>query len=177
MMRIELLDAESNVLSLIDTTDPATELEFYGPQIGAVSWREWQSPAPTIDELKLAKWNQIKGRRDREDAGPVEYKGKLFDFDDKAREKIRTAREALETAAELGQPVESFEWTCADNSTTQMTLYDFKMIPLLVAIRSDANHQKARQLRAAIDAASTPEDLVLVSWEPLPEPEPEGGEA
>ena len=49
IMRIELIDAENNVLSLIDTSDPEAELEFYGPQIGAVAWREYQAPAQTLD--------------------------------------------------------------------------------------------------------------------------------
>ena len=58
-MRIELLDAENNVLSMIDTTDPAEEVAFYGPQIGAVAWREYQEPAPTAEEIRAAALAKI----------------------------------------------------------------------------------------------------------------------
>ena len=58
-MRIELLDAENNVLSMVDTTDPDAELEFYGPQLGAVAWREYQAPAPTAEEIRAAALARI----------------------------------------------------------------------------------------------------------------------
>ena len=59
MMRIELLDAENNVLSMIDTSDPASEVEFYGPQIGAVAWREYQAPALDLEQVRLQVLEKI----------------------------------------------------------------------------------------------------------------------
>lgn len=173
MMRIELLDAENNVLSMIDTSDPASEVEFYGPQIGAVAWREYQPPAPTLGELKDAAWDRVKARREAEDRQPLPYMGKLLDFDDTGREKLLWALKAADVAGALF----TVDWTCADNSTLTLTAETIAGIPVAAAMRSDANHQKARLLREEIDAATTPEKLALVSWDPLPEPEPEGGEA
>ena len=172
-MRIELLDTENNIVSIIDTTDPAAELEFYGPQISAVAWREYQPQAPTLDDLKSAKWDQVKARREAEDRKPLEYLGKLLDFDDTGREKLLWALKAADVAGAAF----AVDWTCADNTILPLTAETIAGIPVAAALRSDANHQRARQLRAAIDAASTAEELALVSWDPLPEPEPEGGEA
>lgn len=168
-MRIELLDAEGIVLSTIDTTAPEEEVAFYGPQIGAVAWREYQEPAPTLDDLKAAAWDRVKARREAEDRRPLEYLGKLLDFDDTGREKLLWALKAADVAGAAF----AVDWTCADNTILPLTAETIAGIPVAAAMRSDANHQKARQLRDAIDAASTPEDLALVSWDPLPEPEPE----
>lgn len=112
---------------------------------------------PTAEEVQAAAWEKIKAQRTERDKQPIAIKGKLVDFADADdREKLRTAREALETATELGQPVSEFEWTCADNSTVLLGLADFKMIPLLAAIRSDANHKKSREIKDLIYAAKTP---------------------
>lgn len=168
-MRIELLDIENNIVSIIDTTDPAAELEFYGPQLGAVAWREYQPPAPTLDDLKAAAWDQVKARREAEDRRPLPYMDKLLDFDDAGREKLLWALKAADVAGAAF----AVDWTCADNTILPLTAETIAGIPVAAAMRSDANHQKARLLRDAIDAASTPEELAMVSWDPLPEPDPE----
>jgi hypothetical protein len=160
-MLIELLDTENNVLTTVDTDSPAAELAFYGPQIGAVAWREYQEPAPTLDELKDAAWDRIKARREAEDRMPLPYMGKLLDFDDAGREKLLWALKAADVAGELF----TVDWTCADNSTLTLTVATIAGIPVAAALRSDANHQKARLLREQIDAASTPEELAAITWE------------
>lgn len=160
-MRIELIDAENNVLSLIDTSDPEAELEFYGPQLGAVAWREYQAPAPTLDDLKAAKWGEIKSRREAEDRQPLPYMGRLLDFDDTGREKLLWALKAADVAGAAF----AVDWTCADNTVLALTAETIAGIPVAAALRSDANHQKARLLRDAIDAATTAGDLSVIAWD------------
>lgn len=166
-MLIEFYDANGDAVTRVGTDRPATEMAFFQlqfPQI--VGWRTYEPPGPSLETLQAAAWESVKARRLAEDANPVEYGGKLLDFDGEAREKIRTAREALETAAKIGQAVESFDWTCYDGTIKPMTLADFEMIPLLVAIRSDANHKKARTLHTLIFAAESAAELsALPTWE------------
>lgn len=54
-MKIELLRADQTVAAIVDTGDPGGELAFYGPQLGAVAWREWQDPGPTAEEIRAAR--------------------------------------------------------------------------------------------------------------------------
>ena len=54
MRRIELINTNGNVLSMIDTTDPDAEIEFYGPQLGAVAWREYQAALLALRERMFA---------------------------------------------------------------------------------------------------------------------------
>lgn len=130
---------------------------------------KWESGSWVADLslIHAAAWETVKVQRMERDKQPIEIKGKLVDFADADdREKLRTAREALETATELGQSVSEFEWTCADNSTVMLGLADFKMIPLLAAIRSDANHRKSRAIKDLIYAAETPEAVDAILNDP-----------
>lgn len=160
-MIIELLSENSQALTTVDTDAPEAELAFYGPQIGAVSWREYLAPASALSELKAAKWEIIKARRDAEDRRPLPYLDKLLDFDDAGREKLLWALKAADVAGAAF----TVDWTCADNSTLVLTAETIAGIPVAAATRSNENHQKARLLRTAIDAASTPEDLDEIRWE------------
>ena len=150
-------------------TELKTEILFGGPwgwaqQDGNA---EWQDVTESLSVVQAAAWEKIKAQRTERDKQPIEIKGKLVDFADADdREKLRTAREALETATELGQPVSEFEWTCADNSTILLGLADFKMIPLLAAIRSDANHKKSRAIKDLIYATETPAAVDAILTDP-----------
>lgn len=159
-MKIKLLDVNGQSLTIVDTDEPDADLAFYGPRIGAVSWCEYQEPDLSLAEQKDAKWNEIKARREAEDRKPLPYMDKLLDFDDAGREKLLWALKAADVAGAAF----SVEWTCADNSTLTLTAATIAGIPVAAAMRSDANHQKARRLRAAIDAAGTVEELNAIGW-------------
>ena len=160
-MKIWLLNEAAEIVAVIDTENPEAELAFYGPQLGAVAWSEWTEPAPTLDELRAAKWAEIKRARDAADRQPLEYAGHLLDFDDAGREKLLWACRAADVAGELF----SVDWTCADNSVLELTAATIRGIPIAAAARSNANHQLARTLREQIDAAESAEELNAITWE------------
>lgn len=114
-------------------------------------------PAPSLEELKQAKINEFKSIRDNEEVEPIEYNGNLFDFDDKARDRINSAIIALDLTGQ------SIEWTTATNTNVPVTADDLRMVIAMVAQRSNALHVAYRAAKDKIAAASTVADVVAVT--------------
>ena len=117
------------------------------------------APAKTLDELKQDKINEFKSIRDTEEVKPIEYNGNLFDFDDKARDRINSAIIALDITGQ------SIEWTTADNTNVPVTANDLRNIVANVAVRSNNLHIKYRELKEQILACTTKEELDKIQWE------------
>ena len=114
----------------------------------------------SLDELKKAKLQQLKWERDRRETLPIDYKGKAYDYDDKARERMRIAQQALED-----NNIPSQTWTCADNSTTELTVTDFKALNTLAAQRSGQLHEQYNKLKVYVDTLKTVEDVEVVNFD------------
>lgn len=115
-------------------------------------------PAPSLDELKQVKINEFKFKRDTEEVKPIAYNGNLFDFDDKARDRINSAIIALSTTGQ------SIEWTTADNTNVTVTADDLRGVIAAVAMRSNELHVKYRQLKEQVEACTTKEQLEKIEW-------------
>lgn len=113
---------------------------------------EYQSAVASYELLtaKQAKKNELKCERDKREVEVISYKGKLFDYDAKARERLNIARQALED-----NNLQSQMWTCADNTDIELTVEDFKNINSLAAQRSGQLHDKYRKLCDYIDKLQT----------------------
>ncbi len=118
------------------------------------------APEPTLDELKAQKILEFKAKRDEEEVEDIEYNGNLFDFDDKARDRLRIARQALEDAG--GGEI---AWTTADNQRVLMTVTDFAGINTAAAVRSNTLHIKYNTLKVKVNEATTKKKLANITWE------------
>ena len=121
-------------------------------------------PAPTDAELlaglAAAKIVAFKAERDAEEVQPVEYKGNLYDYDDKSRDRINAAIIALDAQGEGA----NIAWTLADNSSVNVTANDLRMVIANVAIRSNDLHVKYRTLKEKILACKTVAELEKIVW-------------
>lgn len=108
---------------------------------------------------KSNKINELKNYRDTEEVEPIEYNDNFFDYDDKARDRIKDAQEMLE-----GTDI-SIDWTSADNTDVSLSYQDFKNIRKAVALRADVLHKKYRSLREQVDTAQTIEEVEVITWE------------
>lgn len=134
---------------------PAHEMKELGPlPEGATT----TAPEKTLDELKADKLAALKAERDAKEVEPIEYNGHLYDYDEKARDRINAAIIALELAGTEA----ALEWTCADNTDATVTAADLKNIIAAVAVRSNALHVAYRTAKAAVEAAETKEDLEAI---------------
>ncbi len=115
---------------------------------------------PSLEEVKTNKKNTLKWERDRRETLPITYKDKSFDYDDKARERMRIAQQALED-----NNIPSQTWTCADNSITELTVTDFKALNTLAAQRSGQLHEQYNKLKVYVDTLKTVEAIEAVIFD------------
>ena len=115
---------------------------------------------PSLEEVKTSKKNALKWERDHRETLPIEYKGKAYDYDDKARERMRIAQQALED-----NNIPSQTWTCADNTDIELTVEDFKNINSLAAQRSGQLHDIYRKLCDYIDKLKTADEVNAVTFD------------
>lgn len=115
-------------------------------------------PAPSLDELKQSKINELKTIRDTEEIKPISYQGYRFDYNDKARDRINAAIIALDVSK--GQ----IAWTTADNTEVMVNADDLRGVIAAVALRSNELHVKYRQLKEQVEACATKEQLEKIEW-------------
>ena len=114
-----------------------------------------------MEVIKQHKITELKYQRDKAEVKPIEYNGNLYDYDDKARERINAAIIALELQGEGA----TIDWTTADNADTPVTANDLKMIIAAVAVRSNKLHTAYRIAKEKVEAATTAADVEAVTFE------------
>lgn len=114
-----------------------------------------------IENVKQRKILELKRQRDTSEVEPIEYKGNLYDYDEKARDRINAAIIALELQGEGA----TIEWTTADNADTPVTANDLKMIIAAVAVRSNKLHTAYRVAKEKVEAATTAAEVEAVTME------------
>lgn len=120
----------------------------------------------TPDALLKAKAEakvRINMARDAAERAPFPAFGKLFDATDKAIQRLLGASQAALIAKQSGQ-VMDIEWTCADNSTINLSTDDLIQLPIIMATHADMLHQKARTLKTEIDSATELNEVLTVVW-------------
>ena len=115
-------------------------------------------PLPTLEEIKQHKIAELKAERDSKEVEPITYNGNLYDYDEKARERINAAIIALDVQGEGA----SIDWTTADNADVKVTANDLRMIIAAVAVRSNALHNAYRVAKEKVLNATTKEEVEKV---------------
>lgn len=116
-------------------------------------------PAPSLDEIKQAKVGSLKSTRDTLEVEPITYNGNIYDYDDKARERMRIAQQALSD-----NNIPNQLWTTYDNTQVELTVQDFKNINTLAAKRSGELHIHYNTLKQEVLACTTNEDVEKIEW-------------
>lgn len=113
----------------------------------------------TLDEVKIEKIKELKSIRDAKEVAIITYNGKTYDYDDKARERMRIAKDAL-----VDNNIASQTWTCADNTKAELTVADFKAINTLAATRSGQLHDRYNELKSQVEAMDNIEAVRAVQF-------------
>ena len=111
-----------------------------------------EEPLEVIKQRKIA---ELKYQRDKAEVTPIEYNGNLYDYDEKARDRINVAIAAL---GDTG----SISWTTADNKEVTMTGVDLRSVLIEVAKRSIALHKAYRAAREKVLNATTKDEVEKV---------------
>lgn len=169
---------DEEILNLVDSFDYQTVIDNGGVWFGQDDYNKLignankeyiykdgqiveKPPEPIdIEALKTAKIAEMKAERDNREVQDIEYNGKMFDYDDKSRERLTISRQALED-----NKTESILWTCADNTFATLTLEDFKAINTLSATRSTQLHEQYNKLKLLINSLETEEQIKEVTFD------------
>lgn len=108
-----------------------------------------------LEVLRQRKIAELKYQRDEAEVKPIEYNGNLYDYDEKARDRINVAIAAL---GDTG----SISWTTADNKEVTVTGVDLRSVLIEVAKRSIALHKAYRTAREKVLNATTKEEVEQV---------------
>ena len=108
-----------------------------------------------LEVLRQRKIAELKYQRDTAEVQPIEYNGNLYDYDEKARDRINVAIAAL---GDTG----SISWTTADNKEVTVTGVDLRSVLIEVAKRSIALHKAYRAAREKVLNATTKEEVEQV---------------
>lgn len=114
-----------------------------------------------LENIRIRKIIELKRQRDAAEVEPISYGGRLYDYDDKARDRIAAAIIALDVQGEGAK----ISWTTADNEDAVVTAQDLRMIIAAVAVRSNALHTAYRVAKAQVEAAVTADEVRAVCME------------
>lgn len=112
-----------------------------------------------LEVLRQRKITELKYQRDIAEVQPVEYNGNLYDYDEKARDRISAAIIALDVQGEGAK----ISWTTADNEDAVVTAQDLRAIVAAVAVRSNLLHIAYRKAKEQVEATSTAEEVEAVT--------------
>ena len=145
--------------------EPLTDKEGYKVKWNGNEWKyeeilvDPEPEPPTLDEVKAQKISELKSIRDTKEVEPIRTDKGIFDYDDKSRDRLYIARQAL-TDAGGGEIV----WTTADNQRVSMGIADFAAINGAAAVRSNSLHIKYNELKQRVNAAQTVEEVEAIHW-------------
>ncbi len=143
--------------------EPLTEQEGYKIKWNGEAWEYEEIPVepepepPTLNEVKANKINELKGIRDTKEVEPIRTDKGLFDYDEKARDRIKDAMVALKYSGTI-------EWTLADNTDVSVSQLDLENVIMAVASRSNELHITYRNLKERVNAAQTVEEVNAIVW-------------
>lgn len=112
----------------------------------------------TLDESKASKIAELKAIRDAQEVADIQVNGYLYDYDEKARERINAAIIALDLTGG------TITWTLADNTDKEVSANDLRYVIAMVAQRSNVLHVKYRELKERVENATTKEQVEAISW-------------
>lgn len=112
-----------------------------------------------LEVIKQRKITELKYQRDIAEVQPIEYNGNLYDYDEKARDRINAAIVALDVQGEGA----TIDWTTADNQDVKVTVNDLRMVIAAVAVRSNALHTAYRAAKEKVEAAQNKADIEKIA--------------
>ena len=112
-----------------------------------------------LENVKQRKIMELKRQRDKAEVAPITYNGHIFDYDDKARDRINAAIIALSLQGEGA----TIDWTTADNQDVKVTANDLRMVIAAVAVRSNALHTAYRAAKEKVEAAQNKADIEKIT--------------
>lgn len=118
---------------------------------------------PTIAEVRLTKWAEMKLAREAAITEPLTTPYGVFDADRLSQTNITNAILLLQNLAALGTP-DTVDFTLANNSTVTLTTAQMVQVGVCLGAQSQAAYAMGVLKRAAIEAATTIAAVEAITW-------------
>lgn len=155
------VDAAGAYLGLLPVSQ-ASAVATSAPPVPSWLWvaGQWQPPPATLAELRAARWDAIKSRRDELLGGTFSCGGLVYDIN---ATNITGATVRAMRAQAAGEPYAQV-WVLADNSTTTLDAAGMVAVGEACAVAVNALWGVSIALRAQIDAATTADEIAAIDW-------------
>ena len=124
--------------------------------------KQWEDPR-TLSDLKDQKWSELKAARDSFEFGSFVSGDHEFDSDQISQQRIGQAAQGAMFAISVGAPFTQ-DWTLKDNSVVTFDAQQMIGVALAMGHHIGYAHTHSRQLRAAVEAATTAEEVEAINW-------------
>lgn len=120
--------------------------------------KQWVDPR-TLDDLKTAKWAEVKAARSTAEFSGFTWDGSVFDSDALSQSRIQGAIQLASLTPDF-----SIDWTLADNTVRTLNAADIAAVGVALGTHVATQHSKARELRDVITAAVSATEVMAVNW-------------
>jgi len=160
-----------DIALVLDKLRPGAKWRMADSYDNLVATWEDETSIPSEDELEAAwleiakdkKKEKINLIRDSKEQSTFSCDGNIYDADSVSVQRISIAVQNAFTAKITDTPFE-LEWTLADNTTVTLDADGMLGVSQALAVHSATVHSIARQLKEAVDAAATTEELEAIVW-------------
>lgn len=132
------------------------------PPTSGAMWRPdlagWVDDSP-LEQLRAARWEQIKVEREQRFYAPIEVGGIVVDAD---RDSVANIMGAIMEMQLTG--TETRRWTLHDNTRMDLTLAQLIAIGAAIAERKEVLQNQSQDMRQLIEAAATAAEVAAVDW-------------
>lgn len=118
----------------------------------------------TIEQLREARWQEIKASREAVINSTFAWDGSVFDCDPTSQVRIQGGVLDAMVAVQQSQPF-SVAWTLADNTVRALSATDMVQVGLAMAMAIRDNFSRGQMLRSSINAATTAAQLESIQWD------------
>ena len=124
-----------------------------------MAWEDSRS----LEQLKEAKWGEIKQRRLAALLAPLETPFGVFDADERGAMNIKDTINLQAALVSMGMPSE-VSFTLADDSEVSLSQQQMLTVGILLGARTQEIYTKGRALRVRVDAAVSSGELDNIFW-------------
>lgn len=124
--------------------------------------KEWADQR-SLEEVKTAKWEEIKLARNAQEFDKFTWDGSDFDSDLTSQSRIQGGSQ-LATLAILNSQPFSIDWTLYDNTVRTLSAEDMIAVGQAMGLHINATHSHGRAKREALDAATTRAEVDAIQW-------------
>lgn len=131
------------------------------------SW-DWSSKSWQVDltAAKAARWEAMKKARQEAIDAPLVTPYGIFDSGFQARDNIAKTAQGIQTYAGSFSPAElpTVEFTLWDDSVATLSAQEMIDVAKRLFVKIQAAYSRGREVRQAIESASSLEEIESISW-------------